>query len=155
MYSAAPRTMNGPFDQPQSRTTATRAIDEGASSSERTYALFTHLVGLVSLSNGGVPLLGLIGTIIMWRIKASESPFLDDHGREATNFQLSLILYTILGVVFTIVTVGFGALLAVPGMIAMIVLAIIGQVRGAMAAHRGEFYRYPCCVRFIKAPDDF
>ena len=153
MYSAAIPTMNTPFDESRARTSVGRAYDEGASSSERTYALFTHLVGLVSLSSGGVPLLGLIGTIIMWRIKAAESPFLDDHGREATNFQLSLILYTILGVVFTVVTLGFGALLSVPGMIVMIVLAIIGQVRGAMAANRGEFYRYPCCVRFIKDPD--
>jgi len=28
----------------------------------------------------------------MWRIKHKESPFLDDHGREAVNFQLSLLL---------------------------------------------------------------
>lgn len=154
MYSAATRAMNSPFDQQPPQTHPGRAYDHSADSSERTYALFTHLVGLVSLSNGGIPLLGLIGTIIMWRIKAEQSPFLDDHGREATNFQLSLILYTVLGIAFMIVTFGIGALLAVPGMIAMIALSIVGQVRGAMAAHRGEYYRYPCCVRFIKAPDD-
>ncbi len=145
--------MNTPFD-PHHRPPIGRAYDQYADANERTYALFTHLVGLVSLSSGGLPLLGLIGTIIMWRIKAAESPFLDDHGREATNFQLSLILYTLLGVAFMIVTLGIGALLAVPGMIAMVVLSIFGQVRGAMAAHRGEYYRYPCCVRFIKAPDE-
>ena len=154
MYHAANGTMNAPFDEQRSTPHPGRAYDRSADSSERTYALFTHLVGFVSISSGGIPFLGLIGTIIMWRIKAAESPFLDDHGREATNFQLSLIFYTLLGVIFTIVTVGLGALLAIPGMIALVVLSIIGQVRGAMAANRGEYYRYPCCVRFIKASDD-
>jgi uncharacterized Tic20 family protein len=109
----------------------------------------------------GVGVLGLIGAIIMWRIKADEAQFLDDHGREAVNFQISLLAYalggTIGGVIFSIVTLGIGSVvfaltpLAVLGLIA---LRLVGCIRGAMAAHRGEYYRYPMCIRFIKGPAD-
>jgi len=129
-----------------------RVRDEHADSGERTYAVFNHLVGFASIGSGGIPLIGLIGAAVMWRIKAKESPFLEDHGREAVNFQLSLLAYTVIGIVFGIVTLGIGAVLWPVGAIALIGLSLYGQIRGAMAANRGEFYRYPACFRFFKEP---
>lgn len=122
-----------------------RYIDVEATENERNYGLFNHLMGLIGLSEfGGV--LALIGCIIMWRIKADQSPFLDDHGREAVNFQISLLVYFIGGAV---VSLGMLIPLLIP---AMIILRLIGCIRGAMAAHRGEYYRYPMCIRFISEP---
>ena len=129
-----------------------RVRDELAGESQRTYAMFNHLIGLLSLANVAIPFAGLIGTLIMWRVKRTESPFLDDHGREATNFQISLILYVIIGVVFAVITLGIGAILAVPAILALMVLKLVGSIRGAMAANRGEYYRYPLCIRFMNAP---
>ncbi len=134
--------------------------DEDAPSGERNYAMLTHLAGILSLAGGGIPFLGLIATAVLWRVRHSESPFLDDHGREATNFQISLVVYFIGGIVagvaFSIVTIGIGAPLvavaAVLGMIAMVALTLVGCIRGAMAAYRGEFYRYPMCLRFLNEP---
>jgi len=125
-----------------------RYVDDQAAPDERTYATFQHLVGLLSLLDATV--LGLIGAIVMWRIKARQSPFLDDHGREAVNFQLSLLLYLIVGsVIFGIITLGFGAMLWI-GVIWIV--RLIGGVLGAMAASRGEYFRYPVCIRFLKEP---
>lgn len=122
-----------------------RYFDADALESERTYGLFTHLVGLLSLAD--MTLLGLIGAIVVWRIKASESPFLDDHGRESVNFQLSLLLYAVVGTVaIAIVTFGLGL---IPWIAFLFILRIYGCVKGAMAANRGEFYRYPMCIRFL------
>lgn len=134
--------------------------DPAATELERQYALFNHLVGLSTLL--GTSILGLVGTLIMWRIKCRESPFLDDHGREAVNFQLSLIALAVLGVVagiiFSVVTLGFGAVIVGPlaplGVAALMVLNAVGTIRGAIAANRGEYYRYPMCYRFIKEPGD-
>jgi len=126
-----------------------RLHDTDAQENERTYAMFNHLIGLISLADvSGI--LALIGTIIMWRVKKDESPFLDDHGREATNFQISLLLYSFLGVAFGFLTFGIGFIIAVPMLIGLFVLLLIGGIRGAMAANRGEYYRYPMCIRFIK-----
>lgn len=123
-------------------------VDPHADESERTYATFLHLVGLLSLLDAMV--LGLVGSIVMWRIKAKVSPFLDDHGREAVNFQLSLLLYTFVGsAFFAIFTLGLGVL---PWIAAIYIVRLIGCIRGAMASHRGEYYRYPVCIRFISAP---
>lgn len=151
MYaSAGYSSMASDFDH------LTHTRDEHADSGERTYALFNHLIGLISVGSAGIPLAGLIGAIIMWRIKAKESPFLDDHGREAVNFQLSLLLYLVAGValgsLFALITLGIGAIILPVGALALVALALIGQIRGAMAAHRGEYYRYPMCVRFIGEP---
>lgn len=125
-----------------------RIVDTRAGEAERTWGLFNHLVGLLSL--GEVPLLGLIGAIVMWRIKHRNSPFLDDHGREAVNFQITLLLYTAVFFAFAAITFGVVMVLFPLFVAAMAVLRLVGCIRGAIAANRGELYRYPMCLRFLK-----
>lgn len=130
-----------------------RVVDSDADSGERTYALFNHLVFFLNLGSSGIPLAGLIASIIMWQVRAKESPFLDDHGREAVNFQLSLLAIFIGGAILSVITFGVGLVVYIPAVLILIVVGIVGPIRGAMAAHRGEFYRYPCCIRFLKEPE--
>lgn len=120
-----------------------RYVDAMVPEAQRTYGLFTHLAGLLSLLD--LSLAGPIATLIMWRIKAKESSFLDDHGREAMNFQISLVLYSIVGAMLTPV-LGLGLVV----LFGVWVLRLVGCIRGAIAANRGEYYRYPMCIRFIK-----
>lgn len=127
---------------------APRSVLDQSGEAERVYAMFQHLAGLLALATGGVllmgtPVLGLIAAVVMWRVRAATSEFLDDHGREAVNFQISLMIY--------------GLALAIPGLswlwFALALLCVIGCVRGAIAANRGEYYRYPACIRIIPAQD--
>lgn len=146
-------TMTPPMTKPS------RYVDEDAGSDERTYGMFNHLVGVVSvLSDGGIGFVSPIASVVMWRIKHKQSPFLDDHGREAVNFQLTLLLYffagTALLTVLTVLTLGVGALLIPLGWAGLVALRLVGCIRGAMAAHRGEYYRYPMSIRFIGEPDE-
>ncbi|MBL0926600.1 MAG: DUF4870 domain-containing protein [Phycisphaerales bacterium] len=139
---------------------AARHVDATATPELRQWAMFTHLAGLLSLL--GSHIVGPIAVLIMWRIKAKDSPFADDHGREALNFQISLLIYFfgggILLALATIVTLGLGAILTVPfgvlGFLALLALQIVGACLGAGAANRGEYYRYPMCLRLIKGPAD-
>ena len=108
---------------------------------ELTYAAFTHLTLLAYLV---VPI-PVIGALVMWLIKKDESSFIDDHGREALNFQISLVVYMLLSVPVALVTCGLGALL-VP---AVYVLGLVGMILAAVAANRGEYFRYPMCLRFV------
>ena len=124
-----------------------RWIDDGAPEAHRTYALFNHLVGLLSLLD--LTLAGPIGTLVMWRIKAKESDFLDDHGREAMNFQISLLIYSAVAVGLGVITLGLALPVAI---FAVWVLRLVGCIRGALAANRGEYYRYPMCIRLISEP---
>ncbi|MFG0275469.1 MAG: DUF4870 domain-containing protein [Phycisphaerales bacterium] len=116
-------------------------VDPHADSGERTYASFNHYIGLLSLVDQTA--LGLIGSIVMWAVKHKESPFLDDHGREAINFQLSLLLYLIVG---TVVSFGGLTVVLVP---AFFIIRLIFCIKAGLAATRGEFYRYPITIRFL------
>jgi uncharacterized Tic20 family protein len=116
-------------------------VDPHADSGERTYASFNHYIGLLSLVDQTA--LGLIGAIVMWAVKHKESPFLDDHGREAINFQLSLLLYLIAG---TVLSFGGLTVILVP---LFFVLRLIFCIKAGLAASRGEFYRYPVTIRFL------
>jgi len=121
--------------------------DEHADSNERQWGMLTHLVGLLSLAD--MSILGPIATFVLWKMKGKESPYLDDHGREALNFQLSMLLYSIVGTVaVAIVSLG---ILVLPWIIAMVVVRLVGGIRGAIAAYEGRYYRYPVCIRFIVA----
>lgn len=120
-----------------------RLVDHDATDSERQYAMWIHLSLLGTIV---APFVILIVPLVMWLIRKEDSPYLDDHGREALNFQISLYAYMLALVpVVAVLTCGVGAVL-IPG---VYVLGIVGMVRAAKAANRGEFYRYPMTIRFL------
>ncbi|MCA9304057.1 MAG: DUF4870 domain-containing protein [Phycisphaerales bacterium] len=127
-----------------------RAYDPDATSDERTYAMFIHLslLGHIVLT-----VIAIAIPIIMWAVKKSESPFLDDHGREAINFQISLLIWSlVLPVIAAIVgflTCGVGFVLLVPAALLPYILGLVGMIQASIAANRGEFYRYPMTMRFL------
>ncbi len=121
-----------------------RAYDPDVTSEERTYAMFMHLTLLLNLTGVGGPI-SFIAVLIMWMIKKDESPFLDDHGREAVNFQISLFVWILIFGFVGILTCGLGWLVAM----GVPVLGAVGMILAAIAANKGEFYRYPMTMRFI------
>lgn len=128
------------FDNPP-RTAGGRLVDPHAQEWERLYSTFAHLSLLtVHLMVPVVP------ALVMWLVKRDRSPFIDDHGREAVNFQISLVLYALIIIpIVGILTCGVGWVLYIP----LYVLAIVGMIKAAMGANRGEYYRYPATIRFL------
>ncbi len=123
-----------------------RAYDPDATADERSYTLFMHLALLAHLV---LTLIAILIPIIMWQVKKNESPFLDDHGREAVNFQISLVIWSI---IFTVVSIPVGFMTCGIGFTLAFVptiLGLIGMIQAASAANRGEFYRYPMTFRFV------
>lgn len=116
---------------------------------ERTWAMAAHLSALVMVI--GIP--SLVGPLVVWLVKRDHSAFVDDQSKEALNFNLSVLVYAIVGGVIAsllaIVTLGIGIILVVPIVLvaaaAWLVLVIVGAVR----ASNGEAYRYPLTIRFI------
>jgi len=119
-----------------------RFVDEAATPNERTYATFTHLTLLLGHATGVAIVLP---ALVMWLIKRKQSPFLDDHGKEAVNFQLSVLLYAIAIGIIGVPTCGAAWLLWAP----LYVGSFIAVIVAAVAANKGEFFRYPACIRFI------
>lgn len=119
----------------------------GTTPDERTWATFLHIGGIVAFAVIG-PFAPLV-PLVMWLMKREASGYLDDHGREALNFSISVLIWSVLFTLFTIVTLGLGVLLVIPASIVGVILVIIWTAKGAIAANRGEFYRYPMCFRLI------
>lgn len=117
-------------------------VDPAVSEWERHYAMALHLSLLAAHL-----LLPLIPVVVMYLIKRGESRFVDDHGREAINFQISLLVYAIAGsILIPACGIGFGVLVAV------YVLAIVGMIFAAVAANQRRYHRYPACIRFLRTP---
>src|SRR5213080_5249519 len=75
------------------------------SSNVRTWTVLCHasaLAGLFFHFPGH-----LLGPLIVWLVKRGNSPEIDAHGKEALNFQISMLIYNVVSAVFCLVLVGF------------------------------------------------
>jgi uncharacterized Tic20 family protein len=108
-------------------------------SDEKTMAMLAHLLGGITC---------LLGPLIIWIIKKDESVFVNDQGKEAVNFQLSILLgYVVTGILSFIPIINCFSWLFFP------VFGIAGLIFGILAcleANKGVVYRYPYALRFIK-----
>jgi uncharacterized protein len=102
---------------------------------ERLWAVAAHL---------GPLLVGFIAPLVIWLVFKDRSGFLDRHGKEALNMQISYLVYFLVSGISLIVLIGF-LLLPVVG-IAWLVLMILATIRAANL----EDYRYPWIFRFIR-----
>lgn len=117
---------------------------------DKTMGLVCHLISLCGLL--GIPFGNIVGPLAIWLIKKDEIAFVDDQGKESLNFQ---IFATIVGLVvgffaFIISLTGIGLCLAIPMMLALFVAWLIFVILASVAANKGEAYRYPYTIRFIK-----
>jgi len=79
--------------------------------------------------------------LIIWAARRSRTAFHDDHGREITNFMISfLVMHVLLAITF----------IGIPLIPVYWVVNAISLVRGAIAAGKGEYFRYPVTIRFLK-----
>jgi len=110
----------------------------------RMWAMFCHLSAL----SGFLPIVpavgAIIGPLIIWQVKKNEFAFVDEQGKEAVNFQISMLIYAAVAALLIFACVGAVLLPAV------IVVDIVFLVIAAIKANKGEHYRYPLCIRFIK-----
>lgn len=109
---------------------------------ETTAALFVHLSAFSIFV--GIPFGWIIGPLVIWLIFRDRSAFIDEHGKEALNFQISYTIYSMISLILCLILIGF-LLLAAIGIL-WFIFVIIATVR----ASNGEGYRYPFTIRFIK-----
>ena len=86
----------------------------------------------------------IIPPLITWLLVRNDSPELDAHGKEAVNFQISMLIYNAVAAVFCLILIGFVALAV------LWVLNAIFVIIAAVHASDGKFYRYPMTIRFIQ-----
>ncbi len=108
----------------------------------RKWAMISHLVALVGLLGNGIGF--VVGPLVVWLLKRDEDPFIDEQGKEAVNFQITMFIAAAVSAVLILVVIGI-LLLVVVGLM-MVVFPVIAAVK----ANDGVHYRYPLTIRFIK-----
>ncbi|MFF5110798.1 DUF4870 domain-containing protein [Streptosporangium sp. NPDC000509] len=103
-------------------------------SDDTTMAMLAHLLGLLT---------SFVGPLVLYLAKKDESPYARDQAAEALNFQLTVLIAYAVCWVLAFVFIGF--LLMFFLWVGSIVMAIVA----ALAANRGETYRYPINIRFV------
>ena len=109
--------------------------------SVRKTAMACHLLALVGLLGNGIGF--LLGPLILWVVKKDEHAFIDEQGREAVNFQITMFIAMIISAILIFVVIGIFLMFAVG--IMMVVMSIIA----GMKASNGEHYLYPLTIRFL------
>jgi uncharacterized Tic20 family protein len=108
----------------------------------RNWAMGCHMIALVGLLGNGIGF--VVGPIVLWLIKREDHPFIDEQGKEAVNFQITMCIAFVVAALMIFVVIGI-VLLPILGLIDVI-LTIIAGIKAA----NGEHYRYPFAIRFIK-----
>lgn len=110
-------------------------------SDARLWAMLTHLSALP----GSLVLIGsIVLPLVIWRIQKEKSAFVDFHGKEAVNFNITMALAAAISVVLVFLLIGI-FLIWLVGAVWLIFTLI-----AAIKANNGEYYRYPLTIRFIK-----
>jgi len=125
----------------------------GPSAEEKQWAMFAHLSALVGgiLTSGWAGSIGcFIGPLVIWLVKKDTMPFVDDQGKEALNFNITVGIVFLALLILSIVTFGIGLIVAVPLWIIIGIAWLVFTIIAAVKASNGERYRYPLTLRLIK-----
>jgi len=110
-------------------------------SDTRTWGMFCHLSAFAGFI---IPFFNIVGPLIVWLIKKDEMAYVDHHGKEALNFQITIFLAFIACIVLSFVVIGV-FLIPIVGIFSFVMTIIAG-----IKANGGEHYKYPICLRLIK-----
>jgi hypothetical protein len=100
---------------------------------DKTLAILTHLLGIFT---------GFIGALII--LIVSKNKKVKEHAKLALNWQISYVIYSIIGGILIFFLIGFLILLALA--IINLVFCIIATIR----ASEGKLWKYPMSISFFK-----
>ena len=144
-------------------------LDSQLDPNQASHAAIIHISSFSSLI--GIPFGSIVGPLITWMIWRNQSKFADENGKEAINFNLSILLYQFLVVIIGLIMFltpilkisttdndsQLGMILSLPGLwlfltglgllsLIRIILVLVATIK----AGNGELYHYPLSIRIVK-----
>lgn len=115
---------------------------------QKTWGMIAHLSALIGFL---IPFGNILGPLVVWLIKKDTMPFVDEQGKEALNFNITVAIVItalmIVGTVLLVILIGF-LFYIVAGLIGL--AALVLMVMAGIKANEGVGYRYPFIFRLIK-----
>ena len=120
------------------------------SGDQQTWRVLAHASAFIQFI--GVP--SVVGPLVVWLVRR-EDPVVEPHARDALNFQLSILIYFVVGIVVAFLAAITIVGLVITGLIVillliLVVLELVFAILGTLAASRGERYAYPMSLELIK-----
>lgn len=85
-----------------------------------------------------------LAPLIIWLVFRERSPMINDHGKDALNWQITLFIGYVIAFVTMFIIIGF---IIMP---LLYIAALIFGILGAIAAYNRRQFRYPFTIKFIK-----
>ena len=118
---------------------AAAAPQSSSGTEPRTMAMLCHLLAIFT---------GFIGPLVIYLTTGKEDPFVRHHAAEALNFQITVMLASLVCLVLMCVVIGFFLIPVVA------IGALVFEIQGSLAANRGEWWKYPINLRMVSGAVD-
>lgn len=119
------------------------------SSEERNWALVAHLGALVTAWFA----FGFIAPLLTLLLRGTTSPFVRRHSIASLNFQLSMLIYSVVGgillLVVGILTLGLAWLVLIPLLLVLLLFLLAFVIIGSIRALNGRDYTYPLALPLL------
>jgi uncharacterized Tic20 family protein len=100
----------------------------------RNMAMLCHVLGIA----------GFLGPLVIWLNERDKHRFVDEHGRAAMNYQISLLLYYAVSAILCVAYIG------IPLLWALTCVHVVLVIFGAIRAREGKPWRYPIAIPFLE-----
>ena len=108
-------------------------------SDERLWGLLAHLSWIA----GSIVAIAPLGPLVVFLVFKDRSPFLRRHALEALNFWITVYIGLAISVALMLILIGFVTFAVIGG------AALVFSIMAALAANKGEEYRYPFTLRLV------
>ena len=125
-------------DQTTPQPEASQVVD---TRDQNMWAMLCHLSSLAGFI---IPLGNVIGPLVIWMIKKDVYPLVDDQGKEALNFQISMTIYYVVAGILILILIG------IPLLVGLALFSLVVTIIAMVKASDGVAYRYPLSIHFIK-----
>ena len=112
----------------------------------RNWAMLLHLSILLGYA---FPVVGMVVPVVIWQWKRQTLPIIDEHGKMAVNFIISMLVYSLAVGAIGLVTCGLFGLIYIPFAI-LGTVGVVFPLIAAMKANQGIFWRYPYIYNWIR-----
>lgn len=110
-------------------------VSTSANKDECNLAMLAHLLGIFT---------GFVGALVVWLVKKDDSTFVAEHAKEALNFQITMTIAFFICWMLAFVLIG---MFVIP---VLVLINFVFCILGAVAASKGNGYRYPFALRLVK-----
>ena len=99
--------------------------------------------GMAALAQVLAIFTGFLGPLVIWFMARPDQPFVKHHAAESLNFQITVTIAAFVSALLILVLIGIVLLPVV------LIGAFVLEIMAAVAANRGEWYRYPVNLRLV------